>query len=146
MESGGFCWTQSRWTLVESGGFCQTPWTLADSGGLDIQSWPMSHQHNPGLESAGVWRNPLESAGVGGGVYSPHSCAAKASSLFRNRAFILSSIAGYFVLSYDNGIATGDSPNINSNGVCCLSACRRLLCVNSNVCKACGHSSGWEAQ
>ena len=82
MESGGFRWTQSRRTLVESGRFCQTPWTLADSGGLDIQSWPMSHQHNPGLESAGVWRNPLESAGVGGGVYSPPRCVVWAISMY----------------------------------------------------------------
>ena len=33
---------------------------------------------------------------------------------------IFSSIDGYFVFSKDKGIATGDSPNISSNGVFCL--------------------------
>ena len=56
-----------------------------------------------------------------------NSCAANASSLFHSRVFILSSIVGYFVFSNDKGIATGDSPNMSSKGVFCLSACRRLL-------------------
>ena len=74
------------------------------------------------------------------------SCDARASSRFHNRAFILSSIAGYFVFSKVSGIARGDSPNISSNGVVCLSACHQLLWVNSMMCRACGHSSGCEAQ
>ena len=74
------------------------------------------------------------------------SCAASASSQFRWSVFILSSMVVYFVVSNASGIAIGDSPNMSSNGVCVLSACLRLLCVNSSVCKAWGHSSGCEAQ
>ena len=54
-------------------------------------------------------------------------CAASASCQFCKRVFILSSIVGYLVLSNDNRIATGDSPNMSLNGVFCLSACLRLL-------------------
>src|ERR1700679_249858 len=72
--------------------------------------------------------------------------AARASSQLRIKVLILSSREGYFVFSNDKGIATGDSPNSNSKGVCCLSVCRRLLCVNSRVCRAEGHSSGCDAQ
>ena len=61
------------------------------------------------------------------------SCAANASSLFRSKVFILSSMVGYFVFSKDRGIATGDSPNMSSKGVFCLSACHQLLWVNSRV-------------
>jgi hypothetical protein len=46
-----------------------------------------------------------------------NSCAARTSSRFRNKVDIFSSIEGYFVFSNDKGIATGDSPNISSNGV-----------------------------
>src|ERR1700679_2942135 len=74
------------------------------------------------------------------------SWAAKASSRLRINVLILSSMEGYFVFSNDKGIATGDSTNSSSKGVCCLSACRRLLCVNSKVCRAEGHSSGCDAQ
>ena len=74
------------------------------------------------------------------------SCTANASSRFCCSVFILSSIVGYFVFSNASGTAIGDSPNINLNGVCILSACLLLLCVNSSVCKAWGHSSGCEAQ
>ena len=74
------------------------------------------------------------------------SCVANASSQFHCSVFILSSIVGYFVVSNASGIAIGGSPNINSNGVCILSACLWLLCVNSSVCRAWGHSSGCEAQ
>ena len=74
------------------------------------------------------------------------SCAANASSRFFISILILSSIAGYFVSSKDNGIAIGVSPNINSNGVFRLSACLRLLCVNSRVLSELSHSSGCEVQ
>ena len=74
------------------------------------------------------------------------SCAANASSRFFISVLILSSIAGYFVFSKDKGIAIGVSPNINSNGVFCLSACLRLLCVNSRVLSELSHSSGCEVQ
>ena len=74
------------------------------------------------------------------------SCAANASSRFLISVLILSSIAGYFVFSKDNGIAFGVSPNINSNGVFRLSACLQLLCVNSRVLSELSHSSGCEVQ
>ena len=51
------------------------------------------------------------------------SCAANASSQFCCSVFILSSMVGYFVVSNASGTAIGDSPNINLNGVCVLSAC-----------------------
>ena len=56
------------------------------------------------------------------------------------------SIFGNLVFSKDSGIATGVSPNINSNGVFYLSACLRLLCVNLRVSSALSHSSGCELQ
>ena len=74
------------------------------------------------------------------------SCAANASSWFHWSVFILSSMVGYFVVSKASSTVIGDSPNISSNGVCVLSACLQLLCVNSSMCKAWGHSSGCEAQ
>jgi len=55
------------------------------------------------------------------------SCAAKASSQFLINVFILSSIAENFVFSKVRGKAIGDSPNMSSKGVFCLSACRQLL-------------------
>ena len=64
------------------------------------------------------------------------SWAANASSQFHCRVFILFSTVGYFVDSNVSGIAIGDSPNMSSKGVCCLSACRLLLCVNSKVGRA----------
>ena len=68
MESGGFCWTQSRRTLVESSGLWRTGHTkLAHVTPTQSRAWV---RRSP-LESAGVWQNPLESARVGGGVYSP---------------------------------------------------------------------------
>ena len=75
-----------------------------------------------------------------------NSCAASASSLIFINVFTLSSIVGNFVFSKDKGIAPGVSPNINLNGVFCLSACLLLLCVNSRVLSALIHSSGWEVQ
>ena len=74
------------------------------------------------------------------------SCKAKASSLFCNSAFIHSSTAGYLVFSKVKGIAFGDSPNMSSNGVVCLSACRQLLWVNSIRCRVFGQSSGCDVQ
>ena len=75
-----------------------------------------------------------------------NSCAANASSRFFIKVFIFPSIFGNLVFSKDSGIATGVSPNISSNGVFCLSACLRLLCVNSRVPNALSHSSGCELQ
>jgi len=70
------------------------------------------------------------------------SCAASASSWFLIKVFILSSTAGYFVFSNDNGRVIGDSPNMSLKGVFIWSVCHQLLCVNSIRCKAFGHSSG----
>ena len=54
-------------------------------------------------------------------------CATRASSLSASRRFILSLIEGYFVCVNARGIEMGESPFINSNGVCVLLACLRLL-------------------
>ena len=59
----------------------------------------------------------------------------RASSLFRNKVPILSSIEGYFVFSKDKGIAKGDSPNISSNfewGI--LPVCMTLIIVSEFQC------------
>ena len=74
------------------------------------------------------------------------SCAANGSSLFLIKILIFSLIAGNFVFLNEWGMATGESQNISSNGVSCLSACFLLLWVNFKVWSAVGHSSGWEVQ
>src|ERR1700678_3425145 len=75
-----------------------------------------------------------------------NSCAASASSLFLINCFIFSLIAGNFVCSNESGIAIGVSPWMSSNGVLVLSACRRLLCVNSKVLRVFAQFSGLEMQ
>ena len=71
-----------------------------------------------------------------------NSCAARTSSRSFINVFIFSSMVGYLVFSNERGTAIGESLNINSNGVFCLSACLRLLCVNSIMCRADSQSSG----
>src|ERR1700679_899811 len=75
-----------------------------------------------------------------------NSCAANTSSLFLINCFIFSSIAGNFVCSNERGIAIGVSPWMSSKGVFVLSACRRLLWVNSNVPRVFDQFSGLEIQ
>ena len=75
-----------------------------------------------------------------------NSCAARASSLSLIILFIFSSIEGYFVHVNVVGIAIGDSPYSNSNGVCNRSACHLLLWVNSRIDITFGQSSGCEEQ
>ena len=53
---------------------------------------------------------------------------------------------GYLVFLKVKGIAFGDSPNMSSNGVVCLSACHWLLWMNSIRCRVFGQSSGCDAQ
>ena len=92
MESGGIRWNLLesagvRWSLLESGGLVQRNSMMEFRGlqrnspysgglrwtppGLNMPIRPLSHQHIPGFESAGIHWNPLESGGTRGGVYSP---------------------------------------------------------------------------
>ena len=75
-----------------------------------------------------------------------NSCAASASSRLVTRFFIFSATDGNLVFSKLVGIASGASPCINSKEVCVLSACRRLLWVNSRVDNKFFHSVGWAEQ
>src|ERR1700678_3860349 len=75
-----------------------------------------------------------------------NSCAANVSSLFLINCFIFSSISWNFVCSNERGIAIGVSPCISSKGVFVLSACCRLLCVNSKVPRVFDQFSGLETQ
>src|ERR1700735_938691 len=75
-----------------------------------------------------------------------NSCAARASSLSASNRFIFSSIDGNLVCLKEVGIAIGESPNMSSKGVFCLSACRLLLWVNSSVVIDLVQVSGWEEQ
>ena len=75
-----------------------------------------------------------------------NSCVARASSQSLIILFILSLIEGYFVCVNIVGIAIGDSPYNNSNGVRSQSACHLLLWVNSKTDITFGQSSGCEEQ
>ena len=79
-------------------------------------------------------------------LFQASSCAAKASSQFLISVLILSSTVGNLVFSNESGIVIGMSPDINLNGVFCLSACLQLLWVNSRVANVSHHSSGCEVQ
>src|SRR5271155_856077 len=74
------------------------------------------------------------------------SCAAKASSLSAINRFIFSSMEGNLVGLKATGMEIGLSPRINLKGVCVLSACLLLLCVNSRVLRDFGQSSGCDEQ